>query len=86
MALEALLLGGFLWHDEFFIAEACLIFGEREIIVILRIVMCGLFIRANLPIFPIVLFGGWLDGVFFVFDIVRGVVVSCAGIAVFSTT
>ena len=47
--------------------------------------MHGLFVRANLPIFPIVRFESWLDGVFFVFGIVRSVVVSCAGIAVFST-
>jgi len=31
----------------------------------------GLFIRANLPIFPFPLFGGYLDGVFIIFGIVR---------------
>ena len=46
--------------------------------------MYGLFVRANLPIFPIVLFRGWLDRFFFVFGIVWSVVVSRAGIAVFA--
>ena len=84
--LKALLLEGFLRHDKFFVAEAHLILGEWKIITILRVFVYGLFIRANLPIFPIVLFGGWLDGFFFVFDIVWSIVVTRAGIAVFSTT
>ena len=84
--LKALLLERFLGHDKVFVTEAHLVLGEWEIIAVLRVFVYGLFIRANLPIFPIVLFGGWLDGVFLVFGVVRSIVVSRAGIAVFSTS
>ena len=83
--LEALQLEGFLRHDKVFDAEAHLILGEWKIITVLRVFIYSLFIRANLPIFSTVLFGGWLDGVFLVFGVVRSIVVSHAGIAVFST-
>ena len=81
-----LLLKGFLRHDKVFVAEAHLILGEWKIITVHRVFVYGLFIRANLPIFPIVLFGGWIVVVFMVFSVVRGIVVSRAGIVVFSTT
>ena len=84
-ALKVLLLEGFLRHDNVFITEGNLILGEWKIITVLRVFIYSLFIRANLPIFSTVLFGGWLDGVFLVFGIVRSVVISRAGIAVFST-
>ena len=76
---------GFLRHDKVFVAKAHLILGEWKIITILRVFVYSLIIRANLPVFPIILFGGWLDGVFLVFGVVRSIVVSGAGIAVFST-
>ena len=44
--------------------------------------MYGLFVRANVPIFPFILFGRLLAGIFIVFGIVRSVIVSCAGVAV----
>ena len=68
--LKALLLERFLRHDEILVAEAHLILGERKIITVLRVFVYGLFIRADSPIFPFVLFGGWLNGVFIVFGVV----------------
>ena len=44
-----------------------------------------MFLRARLPVFPFVLFGGWLNGVFIVFDVVQSIVFSCDGVAVFAT-
>ena len=73
-----LLLERFLRHDKVFVAEAHLILGVFQVFV------CGLFIRANLPILLIVLFRVLLDGVFLVFGIIRSIVVSRAGIAVFA--
>ena len=49
---------------------------------VLRVFFYGLFIRADLPIFPIVLFGSLFVGFFCVFGTIRSVVVSCAGVAV----
>ena len=85
-ALEALLLDEILRHDEIFVTEAHLILGERKVVSILRVFIRGLFVRANLPIFLFVLFGGCLNGVFIVFGTVRSIIVSCAGVAVFTAT
>ena len=82
--LEALLLERFLRHDEILIAEAHLLLREWKIITVLRVFVRGLFTRANLPIFPFILFGSWLNGVFIVFGTVRSVIFSCAGVAVFA--
>ena len=85
-ALEALLLEGLFGYDEVFVAEAYLIFGERKVVVVLRTFAGqGLFIGAGLPIVPFLLFGGYLDGVFIVFGIVRSIIIFGADIAVFST-
>ena len=81
--LKAFLLERFLRDNKILVAEAHLILREWKIIPVLRVFVYGLFIRAYLPIFPIVLFGGWLDGFFLVFGIVWSIVVSRAGIAVF---
>ena len=32
---ETLLVDGILWHDEFIVVEACLVFGGRRVIVVL---------------------------------------------------
>ena len=50
-------------------AEARLILGERKIITVLRVLVRGLFTRANLPIFQFILFGSCVNGVFVVFGI-----------------
>ena len=68
--LKALLLDRFLRHDKVFIAKAHLVLEEQKVVTVLRVFIRGLFIRASLPIFPFVLFGGWLDGVFIVFGVV----------------
>ena len=68
--LKTLLLDRILLHDKFFVAEAHLVLGGWKIITVLRVFVYGLFIRADSPIFPFVLFGGWLNGVFIVFGIV----------------
>ena len=73
----------FLRHDKVFVAEAHLILGVWKVITVLRVFACGLFIRANLPILPIVLCRVLLDGVFLVFSIIRSIVVTRAGIVVF---
>ena len=81
--LEVLLLERFLRHDKILVAEAHLLLGERKIITVLRVFVYGLFIRANLLVFPFVLFGSCLNGVFIVFGTVRSVIFSCVGVAVF---
>ena len=84
LALEALLLDGILRHDKFFVAEAHLVFGERHVIVILRVSIHCLFIRASLPILPPGLLQAWLGGIVFVLGLIPSVIVSCAGIAIFA--
>ena len=45
-----LLFDGILWHDEFVVVEACLVFGGRHIIVILDLSVCRSLMRDGLPI------------------------------------
>ena len=78
------LLDGLLRHDKVFVAEALLVLGGWKITTVLRVFVNDLFIRADLPILPFVLFGSWLNGVFIVFGTVRSVILSCAGVAVFA--
>ena len=68
--LKALLIDELLRHDKVFVTEARLILGGWKIISVLRVFVNGLFIRANSPILPFILFGSWLNGVFIVFAIV----------------
>ena len=49
---------------------------------VLRVFIYGLFVRADLPILLIVLFGSLFIGFLFVFDTIWSVVVSYAGVAV----
>ena len=46
-ALKTLLLDGILWHDEFVIVEACLVFGGRHIIVVLNLSVGRSLMRAG---------------------------------------
>ena len=64
--LKVHLLKRFLRHDKILAAEAQLILEERKIITVLRVFVYDVFIRADSPIFPYVLFGSWLNGVFIV--------------------
>ena len=70
-------------HDEILVAEAFLILGERKIITILRVFVYGPFLRASVPVFPLILFGDCPNRVFIVFGIVR-IVFSGVGIVVFA--
>ena len=79
------MLESFLRHDKILVAKAHLVLRERKVVPVLRVFVHGLFIRADSLVLPFVLFGGWLNGVFLVFGIVRSIVFSCAGIALFST-
>ena len=45
-ALEALLFDGILWHGEFVIAEACLVFGGGYVIIIICLSICRFLMRA----------------------------------------
>ena len=83
--LEALLFEGLFRYDEVFVAEAYLIFKERKIITVLRVFVYGLFIRANLPVFPFILFGDCPDRVFIVFGSVQSIIFCGAGVVVFCT-
>ena len=78
-ALEALLFDGILWHDEFVIVEACLVFGGRYVIIILFLSICRSLMRVG---FSILLCWILLEAV--VFGTVRGVVISCARITIFA--
>ena len=49
-ALEMLLLNGILWHDEFVVIEACLVFGGRHIIIVLDFSVCRSLMRASFSI------------------------------------
>ena len=86
-ALEVLLLEGLFGYDEVFVAEAYLIFGERKVVVVLRIVTGqGLFIGAGLPVFLFLLFGSCSDRVFIVFGVARSTIFSGASVVIFGTT
>ena len=83
-ALEALLLEGLFGYDEVFVAEAYLIFGERKVVVVLRIVVGqGLFIGAGLPVFLFLLFGYCSHRVLIAYGAVWSTIFSSAGVAVF---
>ena len=76
-ALEALLFDEILWHGKFVIAEAHLILREGHVIIVIRVFIYGLFVRAGLPVLPSGLFETWLGGVVFViFGIVRRAIIS----------
>ena len=75
------MLNGILWHDEFVIIEACLVFGGRHVVFLLRIPVRRLFIWAVLPVFLFGLLEGELFGVVFIIGTVRIIIVSGAGIA-----
>ena len=49
-ALKTLLLDGILWHDEFVVVEACLVFGGRHIIIVLDLSVCRSLMRAGFSI------------------------------------
>ena len=49
-ALKTLLLDLILWHDEFVVVEACLIFGGRHIIIVLDLSVCRSLVRAGFSI------------------------------------
>ena len=61
---------GFLWHDEFFIAEALVLFGDWYVVTILRILIPDRLIGVNLSLLPIILLGRRLGGVFVIFGII----------------
>ena len=47
---ETLLFDGILWHDEFVVVEACLVFGGRHIIIVLNLSICRSLMRAGFSI------------------------------------
>ena len=49
-AFKTLLLDGILWHDEFVVVEACLVFGGRHIIIVLDLSVCRSLMRAGFSI------------------------------------
>ena len=49
-ALKMLLLDGILWHDEFVVVEACLVFGGRHIIFILDLTVCRSLMRTGFSV------------------------------------
>ena len=49
-AFETLLFDGILWHDEFVVVEACLVFGGRHIIVVLDLPVCRSLMGAGFSI------------------------------------
>ena len=65
----------FLGYGNVFVAEDLLFLGGWEIIYVLRVPICGLFIRAVLPAFLFILLGFYLNRVF----VVRSIVFSGAG-------
>ena len=67
---ETLLLERFLRHDKILAAEDLLFLGGWEIIAVLRVSICGLFIRALLPAFLFLLFGFYLNRVFIVQSVI----------------
>ena len=75
-ALEALLFDEILWHGEFVIVEACLVFGGRHII--LYLFFCRSLMRAGVPVVL-----RWILPEWVVFGTIWGVIISRAGIIVF---
>ena len=83
LSLEAFLFEGFLWDDEIFNTEAHILFIERQVIVVLRVLVIGVF-RVLMILLPLVLFGRGLDWV--VFGVVRCFIVSDVGSAILCLT
>ena len=77
-ALKTLLLDGILWHDEFIVVEACLVFGGRHIVIVLDLSVYRFLVRAG---FSILLCKVLLEGVFF--GTFWSIIISRAGITVF---
>ena len=84
-SLEAFLFVGFLWDDKVFVAEANILFEDWHIVVVFRIFVIGVF-GVVLTLFPFILFGCGLDGVFGIFGIIRSLIVSGAGITILRPT
>ena len=78
-----LLFEGFLWHDEFFVAEALVFFGDRYVVTILRALVLKGVITVYLPLLPIIMFGCWFDRGFLVFGVIWSIIVFGAGIVIF---
>ena len=49
-ALKTFLFNGILWHDEFVVVKACLVFGGRHIIIVLDLSVCRSLMRASFSI------------------------------------
>ena len=49
-AFETLLFDGVLWHDEFIVVEACLVFGGRRIVVVLNLLVRRPLVRAGFSV------------------------------------
>src|SRR3954465_10591438 len=78
-AFKTLLFGGILWHDEFVVIEACLVFGGRHIVIILNLSVCRSLMRAGFSIFLRRILIGWVF-----FGTIRGSIISRAGITIFA--
>ena len=84
-SLEAFLVEGFLWDNEVFVTEANLLFGFWHVIVVLRIFVVSVS-GAIFTLFPFILFGRGLDGVFGIFGIVRSLIIFGSRIAILRPT
>ena len=85
LSLEVFLVEGFLLDNEVFIAVANLLFGLWHVVADLRIFVVSVY-GAIFTLFPFILFGCGLDGVFGIFGIVRSLIISGAGISILCTT
>ena len=82
LKLKALLLQRVLRQDEFFVAEACLLFGGWMVTIVLRVIFYGLFIRVVLRVVMFLLFGCSADRVFIVFGVAWSTIFSGASVAI----
>lgn len=85
LLLEAFLIERFFWDDEVFVTKANLLFEFWHEVAVLRVFVVSAS-RAALTFFPLVLFGCGLDKVFGIFGVVRGLIISGAGIVILCPT
>ena len=82
--VEVLLFQLLLWDDECLVIPIALLFGDRLVIGVFGIAVIRQGPRTVFTITLLVRLHCWVRGFFIVFGVVRGVIPSCAGIAVFT--
>lgn len=83
-SVEVLLFQMLFWDDVCIIVRIVLLSGDRFISFVFGIVVIGQWPRTVFVVPWLILLHRWVYGVFIIFSVVRGITLSCAGIAIFA--